>query len=69
MSGTLRITCPRTRYPCDDTGCLSGARCRFDKPYEAAPRTGWLCPSCGRGNSPDVMTCPCNPAPPVQVTC
>ena len=21
MSGTLRITCPRTRYPCDDTGC------------------------------------------------
>lgn len=24
-----------------------------------AAATGWLCPACGRGNSPWNMTCPC----------
>lgn len=25
--------------------------------------SGWLCPACGRGNSPYSNICPCNPIP------
>ena len=30
---------------------------------------GWLCPRCGRGNSPFATSCPCLPMPPITVTC
>jgi hypothetical protein len=23
-------------------------------------RMGWVCPKCNRGNSPDVLSCPCH---------
>jgi len=30
---------------------------------------GWVCPVCGRGNSPFTSTCPCQPFPRYEVTC
>lgn len=40
---------------------------------EAKPFTvfnyGWICPICGRGNSPHTSSCPCRPAPPFTITC
>jgi len=30
---------------------------------------GWICPRCGRGNSPIINTCPCTPLPRMAVTC
>lgn len=30
---------------------------------------GWLCPACGRGNTPTNATCPCKPWPTYPVTC
>jgi hypothetical protein len=30
---------------------------------------GWICPVCGRGNSPFSSSCPCKPFPQFNVTC
>jgi len=30
---------------------------------------GWICPVCGRGNSPYATTCPCMGFPEYKVTC
>ena len=38
------------------------------QPKPAFPLYGWICPRCGRGNSPSTQTCPCVPAPPVPFT-
>jgi hypothetical protein len=35
----------------------------------SAGLTGWVCPVCGRGNSPFSGSCPCTPMPPMQITC
>jgi hypothetical protein len=35
----------------------------------AAVRAGWVCPVCGRGVSPYLETCPCQPPPKYEVTC
>ena len=29
----------------------------------AMDNIGWICPVCGRGNAPQVTTCPCKPFP------
>ena len=30
---------------------------------------GWICPACGRGNSPFSSSCPCKPFPQWSITC
>lgn len=30
---------------------------------------GWICPVCGRGNSPFSLSCPCTPFPQYPITC
>lgn len=30
---------------------------------------GWICPRCGRGNSPWTAQCPCAPEPEMRITC
>ena len=55
-----------TAFPYHMHGCT--------RPFPAIPtftgtmtgRTGWLCPRCGRGNSPMMQSCPCLPW---SVTC
>ena len=49
----------------------------FDKKYEfpiepaknvGIANYGWICPKCGRGNSPFLQTCPCHPDT-YKITC
>ena len=57
------------------TGDIDGicGECRYKQsnpsiqPYYTP--SGWLCPRCGRGNSPHSNLCPCIPLPPIQFTC
>lgn len=37
--------------------------------YTFGGMAGWICPRCGRGNSPFTHTCSCIPPPPFNVTC
>lgn len=37
--------------------------CLLCKPQNLSGLMGWLCPACGRGNSPFSTTCPCKPWP------
>lgn len=54
-----------TNIPGDDGTAIPGT--------EAKPFTifnyGWICPVCGRGNSPYTGSCPCKPSPPFTITC
>lgn len=34
-----------------------------------AGMVGWICPVCGRGNSPFSSSCPCKPFPQYNITC
>lgn len=44
--------------------------CKVCKPNKGTfGMTGWICPACGRGNSPHSSSCPCVPFPLFQVTC
>jgi len=38
-------------------------------PENPVQNYGWVCPVCGRGNSPFTSTCPCQPFPRYEVTC
>jgi len=67
------------------TGCGTCSKCKKEldtmrqrlkeaeaaKQQTAIPRgmSGWVCPKCGRGNSPFTSTCPCVPLPLPVVTC
>lgn len=44
-AGSHRIGCPHNPDSID--------------PEKKEPLIGWICPACGRGNSPWNMTCPC----------
>lgn len=51
-------------------------QCWLDKDYNnnmnelgTATQYGWVCPVCGRGNSPFTSTCPCQGYPPNKITC
>lgn len=52
-----------------DTGGdnLRCSQCRW-KHQNLAGITGWVCPVCGRGNSPYTSTCLCQPLP-NKITC
>ena len=59
---------PDGRRNADDMG-MPGMR--NPPPPAALPphQLGWLCPACGRGNSPSTSTCPCKGWPKMEVTC
>lgn len=42
--------------------------CELCNPKKPAGMTGWVCPVCGRGNSPFSSSCPCKPFPSMPVT-
>lgn len=50
-------------------GCAWEASHVISAPKQVPAPVGWLCPRCGRGNSPTCVTCPCIPPPPMVVTC
>ena len=37
------------------------------KPIEPVENQGWICPKCGKGVSPLVVLCPCNPPLPIEI--
>jgi hypothetical protein len=53
-------TCGKTNQEMED--------CKLCKP-QIFGMTGWICPVCGRGNSPFSSSCPCVPFPGFQITC
>ena len=42
--------------------------CENNQKIKASPIYGWVCPVCGRGNSPYTTTCPCQPMK-LDITC
>ncbi len=49
--------------------CSQVPTTRNNPPPSVPVRTGWLCPSCGRGNAPTNPTCPCKGYPKMEITC
>jgi len=47
-------------YTIDDQPWCSECYLRFEKETTPAYSQGWICPRCGRVNSPYVNQCPCS---------
>lgn len=75
---------PEGFYKDPKTGSIVSKQCscgkknqQIDECAECTPKApkgifgmnGWLCPACGRGNSPFSSSCPCVPFPQYPVTC
>jgi hypothetical protein len=56
-------------YCFEDVKKLIKDNCTVSVAQPSYPNYGWLCPRCGRGNSPGTMTCPCVPPEPIVWTC
>ena len=70
QSGEIEMKCKQCNMVELSIGNIDGLcpNCRILNGNLKVGMSGWVCPVCGRGNSPFVGTCPCKPID-YKVTC
>ena len=63
----MKCQCGKELNSGDINGLCSECKANQDK-TKIFPNYGWVCPICGRGNSPYTTTCPCRPIK-LDITC